>query len=206
MAALGVAVTVCGCAGSLPRRSTSRRACALRAAASRAGGADLGHWCDRASSAESGLTHIPGVGPQSRRADVHESGLNLAYAFNHAEAGPRFAKPRASIPNWRWPTGVRRWSWARTSTPRWSRTRNAPGMTPSSKALSPKKTRHATRARLHRCARRALHGQPEDRQRARPRARGCDAQVHEQFPTDIDAAMLYVESVMDLAAVGLLAA
>ena len=50
-------------------------------------------------------------------------GLNLAYGFNHAEAGRAFREAAGSIPIWRWPTGARRSCSDRTSTRRWTRGR-----------------------------------------------------------------------------------
>ena len=46
-------------------------------------------------------------------------GLNLAYGFNHAEAGARSPKRPASIRISRWRTGAWRSCSARTSTRRW---------------------------------------------------------------------------------------
>ena len=49
-------------------------------------------------------------------------GLNLAYGFNHPEAGRAFAEAARLIPRARWRTGARPSCSGRTSTPRWRRT------------------------------------------------------------------------------------
>ena len=63
---------------------------------------------------------------------------------------------------------------------------------------SPEGERLAARAGLHRGAGRALLGQARAPRGARPGLRRGDAAVLERFPDDLDAAMLYVESMMDL--------
>jgi hypothetical protein len=54
-------------------------------------------------------THVFPVSTRNRQAQRFiNQGINLAFAFNHAEARRSFAKPRGSIPTWRWPIGDRR--------------------------------------------------------------------------------------------------
>ena len=145
-------------------------------------------------------THTFPVSTRNRQAQLFiNQGLNLAYAFNHAEARPGLSRGGASRSRpARWPTGDRRWCSAPTSTRRWSPNEEPKAYELVQKAMSLSGTRHAARARLHRGAGRALLGQGRDRRRATRRTQRRCARCTSSIPTDLDAATLYVESMMDL--------
>jgi tetratricopeptide (TPR) repeat protein len=125
-------------------------------------------------------------------------GLNLSYAFNHAEAGRAYREAARLDPN----LAMAYWGEALALGPNI----NAP-MDPANepKALEAIKKAQALKAKaspreqaLIDALAQRYSGRAEDR-RARDRAY-ADAmrKVHLQFPNDQDIAMLYVESVMDL--------
>src|SRR5438094_1730601 len=125
-------------------------------------------------------------------------GLNLSYAFNHAEAGRAYREAERLDPN----LAIAYWGEALALGPNI----NAP-MDPASepkalaaiqKAVALKAKASAREQALIDALAQRYSGRAEDR-RARDVAY-ADAmrKVHLQFPDDQDLAMLYVESVMDL--------
>ena len=96
-------------------------------------------------------------------------GLNLTYGFNHAEAARAFAEAARLDPASRWPTGARRWCSVRTSTRRWTPEAEPKALALIQKAMALKGKATAARARLHRCAGGALHGQGGRSRRRRSR-------------------------------------
>jgi tetratricopeptide (TPR) repeat protein len=139
------------------------------------------------------------VSTKNRQAQLFmNQGLNLSYAFNHAEAGRAYRESARLDPN----LAMAYWGEALALGPNI----NAP-MDPANepkaleaiqKAIALKgKASPRERALIDALAQR-YSGRAEDR-RARDAAY-ADAmrKVHQQFPNDHDIAMLYVESVMDL--------
>ena len=125
-------------------------------------------------------------------------GLNLSYAFNHAEAGRAYREAERLDPN----LAIAYWGEALALGPNI----NAP-MDPASepkalaaiqKAIALKSQASPREQALIDALTQRYSGRAEDR-KARDRAY-ADAMrtVHQQFPDDPDIAMLYVESVMDL--------
>jgi len=144
-------------------------------------------------------THVFPVSTRSGQAQVFmNQGLNLAYAFNHAEARRAFREAARLDPD----LAMAYWGQALVLGPNINALME-PNEEPQAyelvqKALSLKsRATPRERAYIEALAQR-YSGRAEDRQ---PRdAAYADAmrKVHERFPADLDAAMLYVESVMDL--------
>ena len=125
-------------------------------------------------------------------------GLNLSYAFNHAESGRAFREAARLDPN----LAMAYWGQALVLGPNINAamepTDEKPAYEAIQKALS-LKAHASVRERAYIDALAARYsGNPDDRQ-ARDRAyAGAMAKVHKAYPNDLDAAVLYVESVMDL--------
>ncbi|HLG57851.1 MAG TPA: hypothetical protein VI485_21075 [Vicinamibacterales bacterium] len=144
-------------------------------------------------------THAFPVSTRNRQAQAFiNQGLNLAYAFNHAEARRAFREAARLDPN----LAMAYWGQALVLGPNINALME-PNEEPHAyemiqKAVSLKgRATSRERAYIEALAER-YSGRAEDR---RPRdAAYADAmrRVHERFPSDLDAAMLYVESVMDL--------
>jgi tetratricopeptide (TPR) repeat protein len=125
-------------------------------------------------------------------------GINLAYGFNHAEAGRAFAEAARLDPS----CAMAYWGQALVLGPNI----NA-AMTPEDepKALELVKKADAAKARVtlrERAFIEALSarytGKPEDRQRADRAYADAMRKVHKTLPRDLDAATLFAESLMDL--------
>ena len=144
-------------------------------------------------------SHTFPVSTRNRQAQTFmNQGLNLAYAFNHAEARRAFREAARLDPN----LAMAYWGQALVLGPNINALME-PNEEPSAfelvqKAMSLRsRATPRERAYIEALAQR-YSGKAEDRQ---PRdAAYADAmrKVHERFPNDLDAAMLYVESVMDL--------
>jgi tetratricopeptide (TPR) repeat protein len=144
-------------------------------------------------------SHTFPVSTRNRQAQAFmNQGLNLAYAFNHAEARRAFREAARLDPD----LAMAYWGQALVLGPNINALME-PNEEPQAyeliqKALSLKhRTTPRERAYIDALAQR-YSGKAADRQ---PRdAAYADAMrnVHERFPNDLDAAMLYVESVMDL--------
>ena len=144
-------------------------------------------------------THTFPVSTKNAQAQLFmNQGLNLSYAFNHAEAGRAYREAERLDPN----LAIAYWGEALALGPNI----NAP-MAPASepkaleviqKAISLKSKASPREQALIDALTQRYSGRAEDR-RARDVAY-ADAmrKVHLQFPDDQDLSMLYVESVMDL--------
>ena len=144
-------------------------------------------------------THTFPVSTKNAQAQLFmNQGLNLSYAFNHAEAGRAYREAERLDPN----LAIAYWGEALALGPNI----NAP-MDPASepkaleviqKAFSLKSKASPREQALIDALTHRYSGRAEDR-KARDRAY-ADAmrEVHLRFPDDQDIAMLYVESVMDL--------
>ncbi len=144
-------------------------------------------------------THTFPVSTKNAQAQLFmNQGLNLSYAFNHAEAGRAYREAERLDPN----LAIAYWGEALALGPNI----NAP-MDPANepkaleaiqKAIALKSKASPREQALIDALTQRYSGRAEDR-KARDRAY-ADAmrKVHLQFPDDQDIAMLYVESVMDL--------
>ena len=144
-------------------------------------------------------THVFPVSTKNRQAQLFmNQGLNLSYAFNHAEAGRAYREAARLDPN----LAMAFWGQALALGPNI----NAP-MSPDSepkaleavqKAVALKASASPREQALVEALTHRYSGRAEDR-KARDREY-ADAMrtVHLQFPDDDDISMLYVESVMDL--------
>ena len=144
-------------------------------------------------------THVFPVSTKNKQAQLFmNQGLNLSYAFNHAEAGRAYREAARLDPD----LAMAYWGEALALGPNI----NAP-MDPSNepkaleviqKAVSLKAKASPREQALIDALTQRYSGRAEDR-KARDRAY-ADAmrEVHLRFPDDQDIAMLYVESVMDL--------
>jgi len=144
-------------------------------------------------------SHTFPVSTRNRQAQVFmNQGLNLAYAFNHAEARRAFREAARLDPN----LAMAYWGQALVLGPNINALME-PNEEPSAyelvqKAVSLKGRATAREQAYIDALAQRYSGKAEDRV---PRdAAYADAMrtVHERFPNDLDAAMLYVESVMDL--------
>ena len=144
-------------------------------------------------------SHTFPVSTRNRQAQTFmNQGLNLAYAFNHAEARRAFREAARLDPN----LAMAYWGQALVLGPNINALME-PNEEPQAYELVQKamslRARATSRERAYiEALAQRYSGKAEDRQ---PRdAAYADAMrsVHERFPNDLDAAMLYVESVMDL--------
>jgi tetratricopeptide (TPR) repeat protein len=125
-------------------------------------------------------------------------GLNLSYAFNHAESGRAFREAARLDPN----LAMAYWGQALVLGPNINAamepTDEGPAFDAIKKAVALKP--HASireRALIDALAMR-YSGKPEDRQTRDQAYAAAMAKVQKQYPNDLDVAVLYVESVMDL--------
>ena len=143
--------------------------------------------------------HLFPVTTKNRQAQLFiNQGLNLSYAFNHAEAGRAYREAARLDPG----LAMAYWGEALALGPNI----NAPmdpanepkALAPIQKAITLKSKASAREQALIDALTQRYSGRAEDR-KARDRAY-ADAmrEVHLRFPDDQDIAMLYVESVMDL--------
>jgi tetratricopeptide (TPR) repeat protein len=141
------------------------------------------------------------VTTKSPRAQLFiNQGLNLSWAFNHAESGRAFREAARLDPN----CAMAYWGQALVLGPNINAamepTDEAPAYAAIQKAVSLKSKGTLTpkeRALIDALAQRYT-GKPEDR-RARDEAYSAAMRAaHRKFPNDLDIAVLYVESVMDL--------
>ena len=144
-------------------------------------------------------THTFPVSTRNRQAQLFmNQGLNLAYAFNHAEARRAFREAARLDPN----LAMAYWGQALVLGPNINALME-PNEEPNAFELVQKavslKARASAReqayidALAHRYSGEAGDRQPRDQAYA-----DAMREVHKRFPQDLDAAMLYVESVMDL--------
>ena len=97
----------------------------------------------RAAAAEPRDAHVPGHDEEPTRRSCSSTRASTCRTRSTTpNRAARSAKPRGWIRTLRWPTGVRRWCSARTSTPRWSRPTKRRRMPPSRR---PSRSRPALR-------------------------------------------------------------
>ena len=125
-------------------------------------------------------------------------GLNLAYGFNHAEAGRAFAEAARLDPN----CAMAHWGQALVLGPNI----NVP-MAPEEEPKALAHIRKALELKPHASPRERDYidalavrytGKAEDRQAADQAFAGAMRALHEKYPDDLDAAALYAEALMDL--------
>ena len=144
-------------------------------------------------------THVFPVSTKNRQAQLFmNQGLNLSYAFNHAEAGRAYREAARLDPK----LAIAFWGEALALGPNI----NAP-MDPASEPLALQAIQKAVALKARATPReQALiealthrySGKAEDRQARDREYADAMRKVHLQFPNDDDISMLYVESVMDL--------
>src|SRR5215831_19531431 len=143
--------------------------------------------------------HVFPVSTKNKQAQLFmNQGLNLSYAFNHAEAGRAYREAERLDPN----LAIAYWGEALALGPNI----NAP-MSPDSEppALAAIKKADSLRANaspkeqaLIDALKNRYNGQAADRRKNDVAYADAMRKVHMQFPDDDDISMLYVESVMDL--------
>ena len=125
-------------------------------------------------------------------------GLNLSYGFNHAEAGRAFAEAARLDPN----LAMAHWGQALVLGPNI----NA-AMDPAAEPLAYQHVQRAVALKSKASAKEQAFidalatrysGKPEDRAARDREYSAAMKRLHERYPDDLDAATLYVESVMDL--------
>ena len=144
-------------------------------------------------------THTFPVSTKNAQAQLFiNQGLNLSYAFNHAEAGRAFREAARLDPK----LAMAYWGQALVLGPNINAAMEpadeAPAFAAIQKARRAEGQRVAARAGVHRRARDAVLGQGRRPRGARPGLRRRDEDACTKYPDDLDAAVLYVESVMDL--------
>jgi tetratricopeptide (TPR) repeat protein len=144
-------------------------------------------------------THTFPVSTRNRQAQLFmNQGLNLAFAFNHAEARRAFREAARLDPN----LAMAYWGQALVLGPNINALME-PNEEPNAyelvqKALSLKSRASAREQAYIDALAQRYSGAANDR-KPRDRAYATAMRtVHQRFPQDLDAAMLYVESVMDL--------
>lgn len=144
-------------------------------------------------------SHTFPVSTRNRLAQTYmNQGLNLSYAFNHAEAGRSFHEAARLDPS----LAMAYWGQALVLGPNI----NAP-MDPAAEQTALELVRKAAslsaqaspreRALIHALEKR-YSGNAEDRKANDNAYAKAMGEAHRQFPDDLDIAILYVESVMDL--------
>jgi tetratricopeptide (TPR) repeat protein len=143
--------------------------------------------------------HTFPVGTKVARAQLFmNQGLNLAYGFNHAEAGRAFAEAARLDPS----LAIAYWGQALVLGPNINAPMDAEAepkalaLIQKAIALKPKATARE-RAYIDALAARYT-GKPEDRAAADRAYAAAMQKLTQQFPDDLDARTLYAESLMDL--------
>jgi tetratricopeptide (TPR) repeat protein len=199
LAAFGVAVTVCGCASSVAAQGPPSGGHVHYVPPPPAQASQTSATGAIAPRLQNLGSHTFPVSARNRDAQTFmNQGLNLAYAFNHAEARRAFREAARLDPE----LAMAYWGQALVLGPNINAVME-PNEEPQAyelvqKAMSLKGRGTAREQAYIEALAERYSGRPADRQ---PRdAAYADAmrRVHERFPDDLDAAMLYVESVMDL--------
>src|SRR5687768_16988350 len=144
-------------------------------------------------------THTFPVSTRNRQAQLFmNQGLNLAYAFNHAEARRAFREAARLDPN----LAMAYWGQALVLGPNINALME-PNEEPNAyelvqKALSLKSRASAREQAYIEALAQRYSGAATDRKPRDQAYANAMRTVHQRFPQDLDAAMLYVESVMDL--------
>jgi tetratricopeptide (TPR) repeat protein len=144
-------------------------------------------------------SHAFPVSTQNRDAQLFvNQGLNLAYAFNHAEARRAFREAARLEPS----LAMAYWGQALVLGPNINalmETSEEPhALENVQKAMSLKGTASPREQALIEALSKRYTGDPQHRQVNDKAYADAMRQVHERFPEDLDIAMLYVESMMDL--------
>ena len=144
-----------------------------------------------------GVHKFPVSTKHSRAQLFINQGLNLTYAFNHAEAGRAFAEAARLDPN----AAMAYWGQALVLGPNI----NAP-MNPEDEPKALELVRKAVSMKGNASPRERAYidaltarytGKPEDRQAADSAFANAMKKLVEQYPADLDARTLYAESLMD---------
>jgi tetratricopeptide (TPR) repeat protein len=144
-------------------------------------------------------THTFPVSTRNRQAQLFiNQGLNLAYAFNHAEARRAFREAARLDPT----LAMAYWGQALVLGPNIN-AQMEPNEEPSAYELVQKamslRSRATARERAYiEALSERYSGKAEDRKPRDEAYMAAMKKVHERFPSDLDAATLYVESMMDL--------
>ena len=144
-------------------------------------------------------SHTFPVSTQNRDAQLYiNQGLNLAYAFNHAEARRAFKEAARLDPN----LAMAYWGQALVLGPNINalmETNEEPNaLEDLRKAVSLKANASPREQALIDALSKRYTGNPADRQVNDRAYAAAMRDVHRRFPEDLDIAMLYVESMMDL--------
>jgi tetratricopeptide (TPR) repeat protein len=134
----------------------------------------------------------------ARAQQFFNQGFNLSYAFNHAEAGRAFREAARLDPN----LAMAYWGQALVLGPNINAAMEPgdepPALTAIKTAIELRpKASERERAYIEALAER-YSGDPNDRVARDKAYSAAMKKVHERYPDDLDSAVLYVESVMDL--------
>ena len=148
---------------------------------------------------ESREPHLYGVDEKSRRTAIHQSGVNLAYAFNHAEARRAFREAARLDPN----LAMAYWGQALVLGPNINALMEPNEEPQALRAGAEGAVAEIARERngSRRTSMRSRSAIQEPRRIAHRAIRHTPTAmraVRSRYPQDLDATMLYVESVMDL--------
>jgi len=199
LAALGVAVTVCGCASSVAAQGPPPGGHVHYVPPPPAQAAQTSATGAIAPRLQNLGSHTFPVSARNRDAQTFmNQGLNLAYAFNHAEARRAFREAARLDPE----LAMAYWGQALVLGPNINALME-PNEEPQAyelvqKAMSLKGRGTAREQAYIEALAERYSGRAADRQPRDTAYADAMRRVHERFPDDLDAAMLYVESVMDL--------
>ncbi len=144
-------------------------------------------------------THVFPVSTKNKQAQLFmNQGLNLSYAFNHAEAGRAYREAARLDPN----LAMAYWGAALALGPNINAPMDpaseAPALEAIQKAVSLKANASPREQALIDALTHRYSGRAQDRRARDVEYADAMRKVHLQFPDDDDISMLYVESVMDL--------
>jgi len=143
--------------------------------------------------------HVFGVSTKNKQAQLFiNQGVNLSYAFNHAEAGRAFREAARLDPN----LPMAYWGEALVLGPNINAAMD-PASEPKAfelvqKALAMKSSASDREQAYIEALAQRYSGRPEDRTARDRKYAEAMRKVQERFPDDLDAATLYVEAMMDL--------
>src|ERR1051326_8699635 len=143
--------------------------------------------------------HVFPVSTKNKQAQLFmNQGLNLSYAFNHAEAGRAYREAERLDPT----LAIAFWGEALALGPNinapMSPDSEAPALDAIKKAVALKANASPREQALIEALTHRYNGRAEDRRANDVAYADAMRKVHLQFPDDDDISMLYVESVMDL--------
>src|SRR5688572_11946083 len=199
LAAFGVAVTVCGCASSVAAQGPPSGGHVHYVPPPPAQAAQTSATGAIAPRLQNLGSHIFPVSARNRDAQTFmNQGLNLAYAFNHAEARRAFREAARLDPN----LAMAYWGQALVLGPNINALME-PNEEPQAyelvqKALSLKSRASAREQAYIDALAQRYSGVAADRASRDQAYATAMRAVRNRYPQDLDATMLYVESVMDL--------